>query len=182
MKKENGSGQDSKTPGKKRIRSPNYPAIDLMEAVAKIEAIYANDKRQASHVDAIADHWGYKRGSSRVFLHLAALKSFGLMEKAGEDGRHLKLTSLGVDIALEDKDTISYKELLKKAALTPQIHSTTKGGISNMNPTSFFTQSLPLSTGTAAFLIPINMDEQDKKKLLSVLEFIKNIYLSDEEK
>jgi hypothetical protein len=105
-------------------RSPGYPGIDLPTAIARAQAIYANEARHPTNVDTILKHWGYQPRSGGGMVALAALKKFGLLSDEGSGAaRRAKLTDLAVRLILDTRaDSSERNAALKQAALMPAIH------------------------------------------------------------
>jgi hypothetical protein len=104
-------------------RSPNYPYIKLGDAINKLNLIYEHEDDHFAPVDAIASHWKMSTTSSSLGKVIGALLQYNLIEEKGSgDGRHLKVSSLGLDILLREEDDDMRIAALKKAALAPKIH------------------------------------------------------------
>jgi len=110
--------------GKKKGRSPNYPAIDLETALEKAHAIMAQENQHYAHIATLYAHWGYGTKSSTGNVTLAALKKFGLMEDKGSgDAREARITNLAHRILVDDRpDSTERIGLIRQAALNPSIH------------------------------------------------------------
>ena len=113
--------------GKKKAtrgRSPNYPGIDLRQAIDRARAFYAQDRRNETPAAMVLKHWGYQPKSGGGLVVLAALKKFGLLHDQGEgEKRTVKLTPTALDI-IEDprEDSPERDQLIRAAALLPPIH------------------------------------------------------------
>lgn len=107
---------------KKRVRSPNYPFINLQEALEKAKAFYDQEDRHQAHIDVASQHWGYKNSAAGGALVVAALMAFGLMEDEGSGpDRRVRLTQMGLRLVLPGSPT--RQKDLQVAALNPKIHS-----------------------------------------------------------
>ena len=104
---------------KSRHRSPNYPALGLREAVAKIAAIYQQDKLAAAPRNAALKAMGFEKAHGEASRVLSALKAFGLIEEA--DGR-IKLTQRGIDIVVRTEGEQQRASALQEAAIGPEIY------------------------------------------------------------
>jgi hypothetical protein len=62
------------------MRSPNYPAIGLGEAIKAAELIWNKEKRTPVATDVIGKAMGYKSVSGPVRTKIAALRKYGLLE------------------------------------------------------------------------------------------------------
>ena len=109
---------------RKRVRSPNFPAIDLQEAIKRAKEFYNQEDRHPANIEVASRHWGYKNFNSGGAMVIAALISFDLMESEGVgSNRRIKLSPLGLRIVLDSRPISEERtEGLQKAALTPKIH------------------------------------------------------------
>jgi len=110
--------------GPPRTRSPNYPALKLADALAKVRTLYDSPvKKHAVGVEVVAKEWGYKPKSSSFKLALAAVRYYGMLaeEESGGD-KLLKLTPLALDTVDYQEGTPKYIEAIKKAALNPKLY------------------------------------------------------------
>jgi hypothetical protein len=71
----------------KRVRSPNYPAFGLPEAIKKIEALYKAQHTHGAPRDVVATGLGYNGLNGASATSISALGKFGLLERHGEDYR-----------------------------------------------------------------------------------------------
>lgn len=122
---------------KKRFRSPPYPFIGLGKAIERAEELHKNALHHPVPLHVPASAWNYTTKSSGLGSTIAALKQFGLLRDEGSgDKRRFTLTDSAIRI-IKDPDPKSEKrrEALKRAALTPKIHSELweKFGIAGLN-------------------------------------------------
>ncbi len=110
---------NSKKEQKPRHRSPNYPGMGLRSAVGKIESLYKADGLAASPKLAALKHMGYERLHSEAARTLSALKSFGLIEEAGD---RIKLTQRGIEIVARQHGDPTRVKAIKEAAVSPDIY------------------------------------------------------------
>jgi hypothetical protein len=104
-------------------RSPAYPGIALDIALVRTEAIYQHEHRHRVPVQVVQEHCNLKPGSGPANVAVAALKRFGLLADEGVgDKRRVWLTELAVEILLSKDDPIRRLELIRHAALLPEIH------------------------------------------------------------
>lgn len=109
---------------RRRVRSPNFPSIDLEEAIERAKQFHNQEDRHPANIEVASRHWGYKNFSSGGSTVIAALISFGLMESEGTGGnRRVKLSSLGLQIVLDPRPVSEERTAgLQTAALTPKIY------------------------------------------------------------
>lgn len=116
------TGSDRPT---RRTRSPNYPAINLDQAIERARTLWNHETKHAASLDVIAQHWGYKDfGVSGAMQTLAALKAFGLVEIEGKGGgRMAKLSERAMDILHLLPDDKRWRQAIVDAALAPAIYN-----------------------------------------------------------
>jgi hypothetical protein len=102
-------------------RSPNYPGIDLGQAVVRAATLWDHDQHHPIPAELIFKHWDYAPKSGPGSVTYAALKRFGLLEETG-DGR-AKLTDLAQRILLAERTGEPNYKLRQKAALQPTVHT-----------------------------------------------------------
>src|ERR1035437_221785 len=118
----NGSNEKQKAT---RLRSPNYPGINLETAIQRAQKFWENEKRNSANVAVAMKHWGFTKPTSQSIVTLAAVKSFGLFDdsESGEN-RKIKLSELALKIILDQRQVSPDREAaIKEAALKPVIHS-----------------------------------------------------------
>lgn len=107
---------------RKRVRSPNYPALALKEAIEKAKQLYDEIHHHPAPVEVINQTWGYKPDGSTGPLYLAALRRYGLVEETeGTDAKQFKITDSARKIFLSPPDEDIARPLIKEAALKPKI-------------------------------------------------------------
>ena len=108
----------------KRVRSPNYPAISLKEAITRARELYDEETTHPTTVDVASAHWGYKSVKTGGSIILAALSAYGLMDTEGMgEHRKVRVSDLGRGAILDERpDSPERLKLLKEAALLPKLH------------------------------------------------------------
>lgn len=112
--------EQTQKPKKKRLRSPNYPAFSLSEAISKINVLWEKDGKVGAHRSVVLKHLGFNSESGSALRNLATLKMFGL---TSENNRHIILTEIALDIILYSHDKNIYYRSLKESALKPDIYN-----------------------------------------------------------
>lgn len=69
----------------KRIRSPNYPAISLPDAVTKVTLLYRSLHTHAAPREVVAKGMGYNTLNGASATAISALHKYGLLDRSGED-------------------------------------------------------------------------------------------------
>jgi len=100
-----------------KLRSPNYPAISLPEAVGEIQKVWTEEKRTAVPIDVLGKAMGYTSLSGPVRTKVAALRKYGLLE---QQGGMYKLSDLAMHI-LHAEDMKEREQALQAAALRPEL-------------------------------------------------------------
>jgi hypothetical protein len=107
-----------------RVRSPNYPSLDLQTAVGKLPALFEAMKRHPIGVEVAVSKMGYSFNSSTGKLALASMRSYGLFDNERDgSGSMVKLSTLALDIASDyPRESPHWWAAVKKAALAPAVH------------------------------------------------------------
>lgn len=106
--------------GKKRHRSPNYPAVGLREALDRTKQFYGHDGKAGAPPEIAAKHIGFASAHGQAMSVLAALKKFGLLEdKAGR----VVPTQRAVEILHLPESDQRRAEAIKAAAIAPAIYN-----------------------------------------------------------
>jgi hypothetical protein len=102
-----------------RIRSPNFPAIDLQKALGRAKELYGSYKGTEVPIQVVHEKWQYKPFSSNADQTVAALKAFGLIDIKGTGKkRTAKLSERAQKILGEHPDK---EKLIQEAALNPTV-------------------------------------------------------------
>lgn len=105
-------------PKKQKHRSPNYPYTGLEDALTRTRELIAIAGIHPVRVTTAREVWGYQKGTGNQVV--AALDAYGLITVEGiADERNLKITTEARKIL---DNTSDCPELLKNAALSPEIH------------------------------------------------------------
>ena len=102
-----------------RLRSPNYPAIGLPEAIDRVRKLHERQHQTPEEREVVAQHLGYGGLNGKSLKLLSALTKYGLLEKV-QDGR-LRVTDRAIDIIVpEDGDP---SQAICDAAFSPDLFS-----------------------------------------------------------
>ncbi len=71
----------------KRVRSPNYPAMGLQEAINRIAGLYKVQHLHFAPREVVAKGLGYSSLNGASATAVSALLKYGLLERSGEDLR-----------------------------------------------------------------------------------------------
>jgi len=99
----------------KRVRSPNYPAISLLEAIEAANKLHGKIGRHPAAREAIAKTLGYGSLNGASMTAISALSKYGILEKSGED---LKLSERAMRL-IAAQSVEEHTEALWEAARAP---------------------------------------------------------------
>jgi hypothetical protein len=103
----------------KRIRSPNYPALSLPEAMEKVAGIYRGLHNHAAPREVLTKEMGYAGLNGASATAISALRKYGLLDRAGED---LKVSERALRI-LHPHSASERSEAIRDAAHEPVLFS-----------------------------------------------------------
>ncbi len=101
----------------KRVRSPNYPAMSLRDAVEKIETVYRNVQQHSAPREVLAKALGYTGLNGASATALSALNKYGLLDGRGDD---LRVSELALSI-LHPNSKEERAKAITEAALEPRL-------------------------------------------------------------
>jgi len=79
-----------------RVRSPNYPALSLPEAIKLVTAVQAAEQHLAAPKEVVAKHLGYSSYHGKAGRVVSALENYGLLEEVSGD--KVKVSDLAMSI------------------------------------------------------------------------------------
>jgi hypothetical protein len=100
---------------KQRIRSPNYPALSLPDAINKVTALYQSLHTHSAPREVVAKGMGYTGLNGASATAISALHKYGLLEKHGED---IKVSERALRI-LHPESAQERGEAIREAAMAP---------------------------------------------------------------
>jgi hypothetical protein len=107
--------EDSDMAGK--LRSPNYPALGLAQAVEAARKLWAKEKRTPVELATAARALGYSALSGPARVAIASLRQYGLVDKP--DPGHVRLSERAVRIVYGTE--AEQQQALAEAASTPKL-------------------------------------------------------------
>lgn len=106
---------------KKKHRSPNYPVISLPKALDRVRDVYREYARHEVSIRILNELWGYKPMTNVLLQTVAALRSYGLIDVAGEgENRKIRISSKAYRILENAPDR---QQLIQESSLEPKIYS-----------------------------------------------------------
>ena len=104
-----------------RVRSPNYPALSLPDAIDRVRAVYGAQQTTPEPRDVVVKHMGYGSVNGRALKTLSALIKYGLLETSDGDG--LKVSRRALTILHPDPENpLEKNEALLAAARSPALY------------------------------------------------------------
>ena len=102
-----------------RHRSPNYPAIDLGEAVELLRKLYPSVQRGEFTAADTVTPWGYSSVSGSVRSRIGALRQYGFLEQ--KKGGNARLSARALTLILRQPASNEHRSALRDAALEPPL-------------------------------------------------------------
>ena len=100
-----------------RHRSPNYPGIDLEEAVEGIKKVASQQGSSAFSIQEATKSWGYNSPSGPARVKFAALRQYGLVQQE-TDGNY-RLSEEARILTQESPSLDAYNDAIREAAMRP---------------------------------------------------------------
>jgi hypothetical protein len=99
-----------------KTRSPNYPAINLPDAVGRLKTVYETQRQYPATREVLVKLMGYGSLNGASAAVVSALSKYGMLEGHGDN---LRVSALGQDLVLHRKSDPEYTVALRSAALMP---------------------------------------------------------------
>lgn len=100
-----------------RVRSPNYPAISLSEAIKRVAEVFAKEHRHLTPKEVVVKHMGYGGVNGASLGALSAARKYGLLDRDGDRYR-VSDRMLGI---LHPNSLAEKAEMLASAARSPEL-------------------------------------------------------------
>ncbi|MCY4366372.1 MAG: hypothetical protein OXE17_09145 [Chloroflexi bacterium] len=100
-------------------RSPNYPGIDLPNAIEHVRGLYSKVKGGDFTASDAAQSWNLSAASGGVRRRMGALRQYGLIEQ--RKGDTAKLTPRSLTVVLRNPESNEFKNAVKEAILSPDL-------------------------------------------------------------
>jgi hypothetical protein len=101
-----------------KMRSPNFPAVALGQAIDLAGKIFREDRQNAIDKEVAAKHMGYTGLTGRTLKLMGALSQYGLIEKVGKG--QIRVSKNAVSI-LHWSDEGEKREAIAKAGTSPSL-------------------------------------------------------------
>ena len=101
-----------------RSRSPNYPLLNIEQAIEATRSVFSKEVRNKMAREVLAKNLGYKSLNGRALGKIAALKAYGLIEGSGNE---LQVSDDAVILLEAPTDAPERQETLHRCALRPPL-------------------------------------------------------------
>jgi hypothetical protein len=101
-----------------RTRSPNYPLLDLSEAISAVQPVFSAENRNKFSRSVLAEHLGYSGLNGRALGKIGAVRAYGLIEGSGDD---LRLSEDAITALVAPEGSPDRREALERCALKPAL-------------------------------------------------------------
>lgn len=101
-----------------RIRSPNYPQVELNEAITLVRKIFDKEGRNFAPREVVATLLGYSSVNGASEKKVSAIFAYGLLDRNAE--RELRVSDLAMKI-LHPENKQEEAQALSEAALSPNL-------------------------------------------------------------
>ena len=100
-------------------RSPNYPKLNLEEAIERIRQVYRAEHTHPADKEVVAQDLGYKSVNGSSARLITALKHYGLLEEQDQD--RVRVSDDAMTILELPRDDPDRARALQDAAFAPQV-------------------------------------------------------------
>lgn len=101
-----------------KMKSPNYPAIGLTQAIELIRVLWEKEKRTPVTADVAVKAIGYASLNGASLTRLSALKKYGLLES---EGKKVRISQLAIRILHEIAGSEAHQLAIREAAFKPEL-------------------------------------------------------------
>lgn len=123
-----------------RVRSPNYPKMDLGEAIDRVNKVFAKEHQHSAPKEVVVQHLGYSGLNGASLRALSALEKYGLLDRDGEKYR-VSERSLAI---LHPRDPREKADAMRAAARSPSLFA---------ELLEEFPESMPSDANLRSFLV-----------------------------
>lgn len=101
-----------------RVRSPNYPAFSLPEALNRVKVIHAAEQHLAAPKDVLVRHLGYGGLNGASTKVLSAITKYGLLEEAANEKMRVSPLATSIMFPANPQEKA---EAIREVALKPPL-------------------------------------------------------------
>jgi len=137
----------------RRIRSPNYPALSLPEAIARIGPVYERERQHPMSRDVALKGLGYNSPNGAALGTLSAVVKYGLLDKTGDTYKVSARTLAILHPSTPDEKTSALRQAAFAPAMFAELAEQFPGGqVSDDNLRSYLMRR-DFSSGALAAVI-----------------------------
>lgn len=115
----------------KRVRSPNYPAISLLDALDKVSALYKSQHTHAGPREVIVRGMGYSSLNGASMSAISALHKYGLLEGRGDEIRVSERAMRILHPESQEERARAIQEAASEPKLFVELEERFPGGVPN---------------------------------------------------
>lgn len=101
-----------------KVRSPNYPLMDLGAALEAVRPALRAENRNKMSRGVLAKHLGYNSLNGRALGKIGAVRAYGLIDGSGDE---LRISDDAITALLNPDKGIVYRDALKRLADKPSL-------------------------------------------------------------
>jgi hypothetical protein len=101
-----------------KVRSPNYPALDLRAALQAARKAFEKDNRNKMSQAALGKHLGHDSLSGPAFGKIGALRAYGIIDGKGDE---LRITDDAVAALMAPEGSHEGMDTLARLAIRPKL-------------------------------------------------------------
>lgn len=101
-----------------KMKSPNYPAIGLSQAIESVRQFWNKEKKTAVSPEVAVKAMGYTGLNGHSLTRLSALKKYGLLDS---EGKSVRVSQLAMTIIHSPDDSQEQRKAVLEAAMKPDI-------------------------------------------------------------
>ncbi len=101
-----------------KVRSPNYPVMDLSEAIEAMKGAFKKEGRNKMSRSVLAAHLGYSSLNGRSLGKIGAVRAYGLIEGSGDE---LRVAEDTVTLISAPATAPERREALERCAFRPTL-------------------------------------------------------------
>lgn len=114
-----------------KVRSPNYPAIPLLDALEAVRPAYKAEHRNKMAKMTLAKHLGYNSLNGRSLAKIGAVRAYGLIE-GSSDG--LRVSDDAIQALMAPEGSPDRAAALARLALKPSLFKEIRGEYPGVHP------------------------------------------------
>lgn len=101
-----------------KVRSPNYPSLNLADAIEAIRPVLKAEHRNKMSREVLARHMGYTSLNGRALGKIGAIRAYGLIDGSGDE---LRVSDDAVHALMAPEGSPERAHALARCALKPSL-------------------------------------------------------------